>query len=384
MKCKTGLRRPLLIALCASLLACASVTPATPAHMSVAKLTHVSRLILRARCLENSTAWDAGEIWTFTTYEPTEVWKGSAPPRVSVRLLGGRIGNLTSNVSGVPRFHAGEDVVLFLTPTTLGDFSVVSWVQGTFRHSQSFFARIALASGCRAAPGSGSAKMKRAIACLTIALFSAAMIFTPAVQAYSFVSTVPQSGGCPQPNSWNLSVSSPLDRQWSTSLPSLISPVILTVAAAGTSAQLDEIEQAISDSFSVWAGVTGTTFNAITFPGLEAPLARVTNANSCTNDAESNVDGLNTICFNQSSDAFTPGVLAFTRTFTANAPGASVGTSGPAAFAGKILDADTLLCNTGEVTFATPAALATSPGAYDLESLLTHELGHWMGLDQDR
>ena len=133
MKCKTGLRRPLLIALCASLLACASVTPTTLAHMSVAKLTHVSRLILRARCLENSTAWDAGEIWTFTTYEPTEVWKGSAPRRVSVRLLGGRIGNLTSNVSGVPRFHAGEDVVLFLTPTTLGDFSVVSWVQGTFR-----------------------------------------------------------------------------------------------------------------------------------------------------------------------------------------------------------------------------------------------------------
>jgi hypothetical protein len=115
MKGKIGLR-PLLIALCASLLACASVTPTTLAHMSVAKLTHVSRLILRARCLENSTGWHAGEIWTFTTYEPTEVWKGSAPPRVSVRLLGGRIGNLTSNVSGVPRFHAGEDVVLFLTP----------------------------------------------------------------------------------------------------------------------------------------------------------------------------------------------------------------------------------------------------------------------------
>ena len=133
MKCKFGLRRPLLMALCASLLACASVTPTTLAHMSVAKLTHVSRLILRARCVQNSTAWDAGEIWTFTTYEPTEVWKGSAQSHVRVRLLGGRVGNLTSNVSGVPRFHAGEDVVLFLTPTTLGDFSVVSWVQGTFR-----------------------------------------------------------------------------------------------------------------------------------------------------------------------------------------------------------------------------------------------------------
>jgi hypothetical protein len=133
MKSKFEWHCRLLLALCASLIMCASVTPTTLAHMSVAKLTHVSRLILRARCEENSTAWDAGEIWTFTTYEPTEVWKGSAQSRVRVRLLGGRVGNLTSNVSGVPRFRTGEDVVLFLAPTARGDFSVVSWVQGTFR-----------------------------------------------------------------------------------------------------------------------------------------------------------------------------------------------------------------------------------------------------------
>ncbi|MGD0401729.1 MAG: hypothetical protein ABSB66_00910 [Candidatus Acidiferrales bacterium] len=133
MTSKIGLLRPLFFALCVCLLACAGIAPTTLSHMSVAKLTRVSSLILRARCVENYTAWDAGEIWTFTTYEPTEVWKGSAQARVRVRLLGGRLGNLTSNVSGVPRFRAGEDVVLFLAPTTRGDFSVVSWVQGTFR-----------------------------------------------------------------------------------------------------------------------------------------------------------------------------------------------------------------------------------------------------------
>jgi len=129
--------------------------------------------------------------------------------------------------------------------------------------------------------------------------------------------------------------------------------------------------------------VTGTTFNSIAYPGLFAPLGEVSDANACTNDAETNIDGLNTICFNQSSMGFTSGVLAFTRVITANAPGVSVGASGPSAFAGQILDADTLFRNDGQATFATPAALATTAGqeAYDLESLLIHELGHWFGLD---
>ena len=151
----------------------------------------------------------------------------------------------------------------------------------------------------------------------------------------------------------------------------------------GSAAQLAEIEQAIADSFGAWSGVTGTTFNTTAHPGLFAPLVRVADANACTNDAESDADGLNSICFNESSLAFSTGVLAFTRTITANVPGASLGSSGPAAFAGQILDADTLFRNDGQASFATPAALATAQGrgAYDLESLLTHELGHWLGFD---
>jgi hypothetical protein len=46
---------------------------------------------------------------------------------------------VTSHVSGVPRFTPGEDVVLFLQPTTRGDYSIVSWEQGTFRiHQQAY------------------------------------------------------------------------------------------------------------------------------------------------------------------------------------------------------------------------------------------------------
>jgi Matrixin len=224
--------------------------------------------------------------------------------------------------------------------------------------------------------------MRQAVAVMISALFLMATIADPSARGYSVDTTIPLAGGCPRPDLWGLSIGSPLDRQWSTSLP--LSPAtILTAAASGTSAQLTEIEQAISDSFGTWSGVTGTTFNATSFPGMIGPLSRVTDASACSNDQENNVDGLNTICFNQASMGFTSGVLAFTRVVTANAAGASVGSSAIAAFAGQILDSDTLFRNDGQATFATPAGLATASGqgAYDLESLLIHELGHWFGLD---
>jgi hypothetical protein len=105
--------------------------------------------------------------------------------------------------------------------------------------------------------------------------------------------------------------------------------------------------------------------------------------NACTNDALSNTDGINTICFNQSSAAFTTGVLSFTRLIIANAPAQIFGSAPPSVFPGQIVDADICIRNDGQATFATPAALATvqGAGAYDLESVLGHELGHVFGLD---
>jgi hypothetical protein len=110
-----------------------NVGATTLARMSLEKMARAAPLIVRARCAGNSTGWDAGEIWTFTNFDVEEIWRGSAPPEISVRLLGGRVGNLTSTVSGVPRFQPGEEVILFLEPTPRGDFSVTSWTQGTLR-----------------------------------------------------------------------------------------------------------------------------------------------------------------------------------------------------------------------------------------------------------
>jgi hypothetical protein len=118
----------------ASLAASYSPTRATTLkRMSVADLSRAAHVVIRARCVTNSTRWDAGEIWTFTTFDVEETWKGSAPAQITVRLLGGSAGNFTSTVSGVPRFSPGEEVILFLERTPAQDYSIVSWMQGTFR-----------------------------------------------------------------------------------------------------------------------------------------------------------------------------------------------------------------------------------------------------------
>ena len=92
------------------------------------------RYAFLARCIAAGAIWDSGEIWTRTTFEVAETWRGASGSQViAVRLLGGTLGNISSRVSGIPRFQPGEEAVLFLEPSANGDFSIVSWQQGTFR-----------------------------------------------------------------------------------------------------------------------------------------------------------------------------------------------------------------------------------------------------------
>jgi hypothetical protein len=78
--------------------------------------------------------------------------------------------------------------------------------------------------------------------------------------------------------------------------------------------------------------------------------------------------------------AFTPGVLAFTRVVTADRIGGQLCASEVSVAPGQILDAD-IYFNPGDsnTTFASPLALSAHPKSYDLESILTHELGHFLG-----
>jgi hypothetical protein len=115
---------------------CGAAVATTLAHLSVEQMTSAASMVVRARCVSTEARWQDGEIWTFSTFETEEAWKGIAPAILSVRLIGGHAGHLISTVPGVPRFRRGEEVILFLEATRTGDFTVTSWAQGTFRISR--------------------------------------------------------------------------------------------------------------------------------------------------------------------------------------------------------------------------------------------------------
>jgi len=200
--------------------------------------------------------------------------------------------------------------------------------------------------------------------------------YAPAAQAYSFNMIVPDvrqpaaiSGGsaCPV-RAHHLTAAGSIAIQWSTTLSA--NPVTVLTQNQTTSGRLTEIEQAIAQSLGVWTGVTGTTL----VPGTFTPLTRTAAQNAC------GADGLNSICFDQADMAFTPGVLAFTRVITADLIGVKVGSSAVSTELGQILDADIYFNpSDSNTTFATPQALPSFPKAYDVESVLTHELGHFLG-----
>jgi hypothetical protein len=105
----------------------------TLARMDVRELTERASYVARVRCVEASSLADAGQVWTVTTFEVTEAWKGNPPARFIVRLPGGEAAGVRVNVEGAPRFAAGEEAVLFLQAGKGRPTNIISWAQGTFR-----------------------------------------------------------------------------------------------------------------------------------------------------------------------------------------------------------------------------------------------------------
>jgi|SRR5580700_6951314 hypothetical protein len=96
-------------------------------------LVHYSYSIARVRCMHADVRVENGEIWTDTSVRVLSHNKGYLPEEIVVRQPGGKFQHLHSHVDGVPEFRPGEEVYLFLSAHSGGQFLIVGWAQGTFR-----------------------------------------------------------------------------------------------------------------------------------------------------------------------------------------------------------------------------------------------------------
>ena len=105
----------------------------TLSRLRLEELANQATAVGRLRCLEAESRFQGGEIWTETRFEVVELNKGQLPVVVSIRMVGGSVGNLHSRIEGVPTFRSGEEVYVFLWGREGEPFRVLGWTQGTFR-----------------------------------------------------------------------------------------------------------------------------------------------------------------------------------------------------------------------------------------------------------
>jgi len=87
------------------------------AKTTLKKLVNTSKYVVEASVLEQESRWDADHkvIHTFVKIKVNQVLKGeNVPEYITLRQLGGRVGEEAMAVHGAPDFYDGQETVLFI------------------------------------------------------------------------------------------------------------------------------------------------------------------------------------------------------------------------------------------------------------------------------
>ena len=120
--------------LLAVLLTWTTSSASTVVPLSVVELAGRSQQIFHGICIAARASMTNGDVGTHLQFVVTEQLKGVSPTdTLSIILPGGELDGIRYQISGMPSFRPGEEVVLFLTDTdAAGHVWPVGLAQGGF------------------------------------------------------------------------------------------------------------------------------------------------------------------------------------------------------------------------------------------------------------
>jgi hypothetical protein len=128
---------PLLLsaALGALLMLAAPARASQLIRRTLPELTAGSALVFVGRCEAITPHWnnDRSLILTAYRFRVLRALKGSPGTTITLDELGGTVNGVAMNVSDVPRYSVGEEVLIFVHRTELGRWETYGAMQGKFR-----------------------------------------------------------------------------------------------------------------------------------------------------------------------------------------------------------------------------------------------------------
>ncbi len=104
-------------------------------EMSAQDLTSASTAVFYGKCSKKSCAWDENHriIYTYVTVVPEEYLKGNLGSSAVIAVPGGQVGNIVYEVSDMPVFTEGEEIVAFVRTNAAGKNLVTGAYQGKLK-----------------------------------------------------------------------------------------------------------------------------------------------------------------------------------------------------------------------------------------------------------
>lgn len=109
----------------ASLLLALGASSAGAQPVEWTRLARAADVVVLGECVAETAAWDDGIIATTVQFRPHRFYKGNLAPILTVKTLGGRVGDDAMAASHGAALAAGEQVLLFLQRSEFGPYYVV-------------------------------------------------------------------------------------------------------------------------------------------------------------------------------------------------------------------------------------------------------------------